>query len=190
MADTTADLKNGMVIRYNGELVQVVEREHFKPGKGGAFVRLKLKNLNTGSMTEDRMRSGESIDIVRMENRSMQYLYRDGDHFIFMDNDTYEQIPVDGHMLGDKAQFLKENETAELIYSTDDNQLIKVELPTFVMLAVVETEIAVRGDTATDVTKPATLETGAVISVPSFISEGDVLKIDTRTGAYMGRETA
>jgi elongation factor P len=136
------------------------------------------------------MRSGESIDIVRMDSRSMQYLYREGDHLIFMDNDTYEQVPVHADMLGDKALFLKENDTADLIYSNDDNQLIKVEMPTFVVLAVTETEVAVRGDTATDVTKPATLETGAVISVPSFIEEGDVLKIDTRTGTYVGRETA
>ncbi len=188
MASTTADLKNGIVIRYNGELYQVVEREHFKPGKGGAFVRLKLKNIKTGGVTEDRMRSGESVDIVRMESRPMEYLYRDGDHFIFMDQENFEQIPVDQVMIGDMDGFLKENEKVNLIYSTDDNQLINIEMPTFVILKVVETEIAVRGNTATDVTKPATLETGAVISVPAFIEEGDVLKIDTRTGAYMGRE--
>jgi elongation factor P len=188
MASTTADLKNGIVIRYNGELYQVVEREHFKPGKGGAFVRLKLKNIKTGGVTEDRMRSGESVDIVRMESRPMEYLYRDGDHFIFMDKENFEQIPVDQVMIGDMEGFLKENENVNLIYSTDDNQLINIEMPTFVILKVVETEIAVRGNTATDVTKPATLETGAVISVPAFIEEGDVLKIDTRTGAYMGRE--
>lgn len=187
MASTTADLKNGIIIRYNGELVQVVEREHYKPGKGGAFVRLKLKNLRTGSMTEDRMRSGESVDIVRMESRPMQYLYRDGAHFVFMDNETFEQVPVDEGAIGDRARFLKENESANLIYSTDDNQLVNVELPTFVELAVVETTVAVRGDTATDVTKPATLETGTEISVPSFIEEGDVLKIDTRTGSYIER---
>jgi len=189
MASTTADLKNGIVIRYNGELCQVVEREHYKPGKGGAFVRLKLKNLKSGGVIEDRMRSGESVDIVRMESRPMQYLYRDGSHFVFMDNETFEQIMVDDHMVGDMAGFLKENESVNLIYSTDDNQIVNVEMPTFVTLAVVETEIAVRGNTATDVTKPATLETGAVINVPAFIEEGDVLKIDTRTGAYMGRET-
>lgn len=187
MASTTADLKNGIVIRYNGELCQVVDREHFKPGKGGAFVRLKLKNIKTGGVIEDRMRSGESVDIVHMESRTMQYLYRDGNHLIFMDEETYEQVPVDAEMLGDKMGFLKENESVNLIYSTDDSQLINVEIPTFVNLAVTETEIAVRGNTATDVTKPATLETGATISVPSFIEEGDVLKIDTRTGSYIER---
>jgi elongation factor P len=188
MASTTADLKNGIAIRYNGELYQVVDREHFKPGKGGAFVRLKLKNIKTGGVIEDRMRSGEAVDIVRMESRAMEYLYRDGDHFIFMDKENFEQIPVDRVMIGDMEGFLKENEQVNLIYSTDDNQLINIDMPTFVMLRVVETEIAVRGNTATDVTKPATLETGAVINVPSFIEEGDVLKVDTRTGAYMGRE--
>jgi len=190
MASTTADLKNGIVIRYNGDLWQVVDREHFKPGKGGAFVRLKLKNIKTGAVIEDRMRSGESVDIVRMESRTMQYLYRDGSYFIFMDNETYEQVPVPQEMIGPMSGFLKENETANLIYSTDDNQLINVDLPTFVTLKVVETAIAVRGNTATDVTKPATLETGAVITVPAFIGEGDVLKIDTRTGQYIGRDTA
>lgn len=189
MADTTADLKNGMVIRYNQDLYQVVEREHYKPGKGGAFVRLKLKNLRTGGVIEDRMRSGEAIEIVRMESRPMQYLYRDGDHLVFMDHESYEQVSVPEEMLGNTVQFLKENETANLIYSSD-NQLIKVEMPTFVSLGVIETEIAVRGDTATDVTKPAKLETGAIINVPSFIEEGDILKIDTRTGSYIGRETA
>lgn len=187
MASTTADLKNGMVIRYNGELYQVVDREHYKPGKGGAFVRLKIKNLKTGSVTDDRMRSGESVDIVRMESRPMQYLYRDGNYFVFMDNETYEQVMVDEGMIGDQARFLKENENANLIYSTDDGQLVSVDLPTFVVLQVTSTTIAVRGDTATDVTKPATLETGAEISVPSFIDEGDLLKIDTRTGAYIER---
>lgn len=189
MASTTADLKNGIIIRYSGELHQVVEREHYKPGKGGAFVRLKLKNIKTGSVIEDRMRSGESVDIVRMESRPMQYLYRDGDHFVFMDNETFEQVPVPEYMIGNSVSFLKENEQAHLLYSTDDNQLVSIDLPTFVTLQVTETTVAVRGNTATDVTKPATLETGAVINVPAFIEEGDMLKIDTRTGEYMGRET-
>jgi elongation factor P len=188
MASTTTDLRNGAVLRHNGALMQVVEWQHVKPGKGGAFVRLKLKNIITGAVIDERLRAGESINIVRIERRSMQYLYREGDSFIFMDNETFEQIPVNADMLGDNARFLKENETADLIFSGDDDQLISVELPTFVTLAVVETATAVRGDTATDVTKPAILETGAEISVPSFISEGDVLKIDTRTGEYMGRE--
>jgi elongation factor P len=188
MASTTSDLRNGAVLRYNGALMQVVEWQHVKPGKGGAFVRLKLKNLITGSVIDDRLRAGEEINIVRIERRSMQYLYREGDSLIFMDNETFEQIPVDSSMLGDKIGFLKENENADLVFSGDDDQLISVDLPTFVTLTVTETATAVRGDTATDVTKPATLETGAEISVPSFISEGEIVKIDTRTGEYMGRE--
>ncbi len=188
MATTTADLRNGAVLRYNGELWQVVEWQHVKPGKGGAFVRLKIKNLLTGSVIEDRMRAGEEINIVRIERRPMQYLYREGDSYIFMDNETFEQIPVNEAKIGDNARFLKENETANLVFSGDDDQLLSVELPTFVMLKVVETGIAVRGDTATDVTKPATLETGTEINVPSFIDTGDTIKIDTRTGAYIGRE--
>jgi elongation factor P len=134
------------------------------------------------------MRAGETINIVRIERRQMQYLYREDSSLIFMDNETFEQIPVDENFIGDNVRFLKENDTADLIFSGDDDQLINVELPTFVTLKVVETAMAVRGDTATDVTKPATLETGAVISVPSFIDVGEVLKIDTRTGEYMGRE--
>lgn len=187
MAETTADLRNGAVLRYNGELMQVVEWQHVKPGKGGAFVRLKLKNMVTGAVLDDRMRSGESINIVRIERRTMQYLYSEGDSLIFMDNETYDQLPVDASMLGNNLQFLRENDQADLIFSGDDDKLILVELPIFVELKVTETAMAVRGDTATDVTKPATLETGAVIDVPSFINEGDVLKIDTRTGNYMGR---
>jgi elongation factor P len=168
--------------------MQVVDWQHVKPGKGGAFVRLKLKNLLTGGVIDERLRAGESINVVRIERRPMQYLYREGESLIFMDNETFEQLPVHESMLGDKIGFLKENDTAELVFSGDDDKLISVDLPTFVVLKVVETATAVRGDTATDVTKPATLETGAVISVPSFISEGTLLKIDTRTGEYMGRE--
>lgn len=185
---TTTDLRNGVVLRHNGELFQVVEWQHVKPGKGGAFVRLRLKNLVTGGVIDERLRAGEDITIVRIERRPMQYLYRDGDSFIFMDNETYEQLPVHESKLGDNARFLKENEAADLVFSGDDDQLLSVDLPTFVVLEVIETATAVRGDTATDVTKPATLETGAVINVPAFVSQGDRIKIDTRTGGYMGRQ--
>jgi elongation factor P len=124
---------------------------------------------------------------VRIESRPMQFLYRDGDTLVFMDNETFEQLPIPTDMVGDKAQFLKDNETVQFIYDDETETLLNVEMPTFVTLTVVETVTAVRGDTATDVSKPATLETGAVISVPGFINEGDVLKIDTRTGEYMER---
>ncbi len=184
---TTSDLRNGMVIRYNGELYQVVEFQHVSPGNWRAFVRMKLKGLTTGKVIEDRVRAGSDIEIVRIEHRPMQFLYADGDSFVFMDNETFEQLSVTADMVGDNARFLKDNETANLVFDDDTNTLLGVELPTFVVLTVVETTTAVRGDTATDISKPATLETGAVINVPGFVNEGDLIKIDTRTGAYMER---
>lgn len=186
-AGTTSDLRNGMVIRYNNDLYQVVEFQHVAPGNWRAFVRVKLKNLKSEKVFEDRMRAGGDIDIVRIERRSMQFLYREGNDFIFMDPNTFDQIQVSEAMVGDGARFLKENENAELIYDSDKEVLLSVELPIFVVLEVTETTIAVRGDTATNVTKAATLETGAVIQVPGFVNEGDNLKIDTRTGAYIER---
>jgi elongation factor P len=186
-AGTTSDLRNGIVIRYNNDLYQVTEFQHVAPGNWRAFVRMKLKSLTTGKVIEDRVRAGADIEIVRIERRTMQYLYRDGNSFIFMDNDTYDQIPVAEAMMGDAAKFLKENENADLVYDDEREELLGVELPIFVVLEVTETTIAVRGDTATNVTKPATLETGAVIQVPGFVNEGDKLKIDTRTGTYIER---
>jgi elongation factor P len=186
-AGTTSDLRNGMVIRYNDSLYQVVEFQHVAPGNWRAFVRMKLKNLNNGKVIEDRVRAGDSIEIVRIERRPMQFLYREGSDFIFMDNETFDQMPVTDAMVGAGSQFLKENETAELVFDSEKELLLGVELPIFVTLAVTETSIAVRGDTATNVTKPATLETGAVIQVPGFVNEGDVLKIDTRSGSYIER---
>jgi elongation factor P len=186
-AGTTSDLRNGIVIRYNNDLYQVIEFQHVAPGNWRAFVRMKLKSLTTGKVIEDRVRAGAEIDIVRIERRPMQYLYREGDSFIFMDNDTFDQIPVSAELVGDAVRFMKENETVDLVYDAEKDVIIGVELPIFVNLKVVETTVAVRGDTATNVTKPATLETGAVIEVPAFINEGDVLKIDTRTGEYITR---
>lgn len=186
-AGTTSDLRNGMVIRYNNDLYQVVEFQHVAPGNWRAFVRVKLKNLKSEKVFEDRMRAGGDIDIVRIERREMQFLYREGNDFVFMDPNTFDQIQVAEAMVGDGARFLKENDNAELIYDSEKELLLSVELPIFVTLAVTETTIAVRGDTATNVTKAATLETGAVIQVPGFVNEGDTLKIDTRTGTYIER---
>jgi elongation factor P len=186
-AGTTSDLRNGIVLRYNGELHQVTEFQHVAPGNWRAFVRLKLKNMRTGKTFEDRVRAGADIDIVRIEAREMQFLYREGNDFVFMNTETYDQISISAEQVGEGARFLKENDNANLIYDVERENLIGVELPIFVELAVTETTIAVRGDTATNVTKPATLETGAVIQVPGFINEGDVLKIDTRTGEYITR---
>ncbi|RRR70597.1 MAG: elongation factor P [Candidatus Viridilinea halotolerans] len=186
-AGTTSDFRNGMVIRYNDDLYQVVEFQHVAPGNWRAFVRVKLKNLRSEKVFEDRFRAGADIDIVRIERRTMQFLYREGDHFVFMDPNTFDQIEVTEAMVGDAAKFLKENENAELVYDDEREKLLSVELPIFVNLEVTETTIAVRGDTATNVTKAATLETGATIQVPGFVNEGDVLKIDTRTGTYIER---
>ncbi len=187
---TTSDLRNGMVIRYNNDLYQVVEFQHVSPGNWRAFVRMKLKSKTTGKVIEDRVRAGSDIDIVRIERRTMQFLYRDGNDFIFMDTETFDQMAVTEAQIGEGAQFLKENENADLLFDDEKNELIGVELPIFVNLAVTETTTAVRGDTATSVNKPATLETGAVVSVPGFVNEGDVLKIDTRTGIYIERVNA
>lgn len=184
---TTSDIRTGMVIRYNNELYQIVEWQHVSPGKGRAFVRVKLKGLTSEKIFEERLRSGEAINIARIERRPMQFLYRDGNNFVFMDNNTFEQLPVAASLVGDGARFLKDNETVSLVFDDETETLLGVELPIFVTLEVVETALAVRGDTATDVSKPATLETGTVINVPGFITEGDLLKIDTRTGAYIER---
>ncbi len=182
---STADFKNGLIIRYNGELHQIVEYVHRTPGNLRAFVQAKMKNLRNGRMIENRFRSGEEVEIVRVDRRKYQYLYADGDHMIFMDQDTYEQIHVDKDLVGDGAQYLKDGEVCDLLMH--DVTPIGVELPITVNLRVVETEPGVRGDTATGATKKATVETGAVILVPLFIEMNDLLKIDTRTGAYLER---
>lgn len=184
---TTSDIRTGIVLRYNNDLYQVVDWQHVSPGKGRAFVRVKFKGVTNGKVFEERLRSGEAIEIVRIVKRPMQFLYREGNNLIFMDNETFEQIPVAEDRVGDTARFLKDNENVEFVYDDETETLLGVDLPTFVELAVTETATAVRGDTATDVNKPATLETGAVISVPGFINEGDVLRIDTRTGEYIER---
>jgi elongation factor P len=185
MADTS-DLRNGLIIKFKNDLYSVIEFQHVKPGKGGAFVRTKLKNLKNGRVLDNTFRSGEGIDPVRVERRKYQYLYRDSDSFVLMDNETYEQINVQVELFGEGAKFLKESEEVELLVD-DTEQIISVDIPVFVNLKVVTTEPGFRGDTATNVMKPATLETGCVVNVPLFVNEGDLLKIDTRTGEYVER---
>lgn len=182
---TTADLKPGIFIRYNGELVQVIESEHRTPGNLRAFYQAKMRNLKTGRLIENRFRSGESIEIVRVEKRPYQFLYRDGSHFVFMDMNTYDQIHVDDYIVGESVQFMKENQEVQL--SFEGEIVLEAELPATVALLITHTEPGVKGDTATNVLKPATVETGASISVPLFINEGDTIKVDTKTGAYMER---
>jgi elongation factor P len=182
---STTDFRNGLIIRFNGDLHQIVEWRHHKPGKGGAMVLTKLRNLRTGSTYENRFRPGESVDVVRVERRKFQYLYPDGEQLCFMDQESYEQIHVPADLFGDAVKFLKEGEVCEI--ALDGDVPIEGELPITVELEVVETDPGVRGDTATGGTKKAKVSTGATINVPLFISQGEVLKIDTRTGNYLER---
>lgn len=185
MADTS-ELRNGLIIRFKGEPYLVVEFQHVKPGKGGAFVRTTLKNMKTGKVLDNTFRSGESIDVVQIERRKYQYLYKEGEFYILMDNETFDQINVPEEILGDGQVFLKEGDEIQIIYD-DQEKIISSEIPMFVNLKVVETEPGYKGDTATNVLKPAKLETGAQINVPLFVNEGDLLKVDTRTGVYVER---
>jgi elongation factor P len=183
---TTSDLRTNIIIRYNGVLHRVVEFHHHAPGNWRAMVMLKLKNMQTNKVIEDRVRAGSDIEIVRVDKRPMQYLYRDGDSYHFMDNETFEQIEIPGQEIGESAQFMKESEMADVLFY-DDNKILGVEVPLFVALKVTEASTAVRGDTATNITKPVTVETGAVVHVPAFVNEGDTIRIDTRTGEYIER---
>jgi elongation factor P len=184
MADTS-DLRNGLIIKFKNDLYTVIEFQHVKPGKGGAFVRTMVKNLRTGKVLDNTFRSGETIEIVRVERRKYQYLFKEGDSLVCMDNDTYEQINIPAELFGDGVQYLKESEEVEILFNGTD--IINVDIPIFVNLKVVETEPGFRGDTATGANKPAKLETGATINVPLFINVDDVLRVDTRTGGYMER---
>lgn len=182
---TTSDLRPGVVIKFNGENCAVLESEHRTPGNLRAFYQVTMRNLKTGKQFENRFRSGENIDIVRVEKRNYQYLYNDGQSLIFMNPDDYEQFPVEPALLGDQINFLKENDNVAL--SFEGTTCLSAELPPTVTLVITHTEPGLKGDTATNVTKPATLETGATVRVPLFINEGDMIKVDTRTGSYQER---
>ena len=184
-ATTTADFRNGMIIRYNDELYIVTEFHHVSPGNWRAFVRVRLKNVKSGRVIEQRFRAGEEIEEVRVEHQKWQYLYADGDDYYFMNSDTFDQQPLSKDMLGDAMSFLKEGDVVEML--VDGETIIAVDLPNFVELTVESAEPGVRGDTASNVTKAATLETGSVINVPLFVNPGDKIRIDTRTGAYVER---
>jgi elongation factor P len=181
---TTNDLKNGYVLDIDGELVSVVSFQHVKPGKGGAFVRTKLKNMTSGAVVEKTLRAGEKVERVTTESRTMQFLYRDGDELHLMDNTSYEQISVPSSLV-DNDDLLAPNTDVQVLLVRDSP--IRVELPTFVELAVTRTDPGVKGDTVSNVTKPAEVETGATIEVPLFVNEGDRLRIDTRTREYSAR---
>jgi elongation factor P len=184
---TTNDFRNGMVIAHKGEAYVIVDFQHVKPGKGGAFVRSKLKNLKTGAVIDNTWRAGEKINEIRVERSKVQYLYRSGEHLYMMDETTYEQFPIHTDLVADSIQYMKEG--MELVLMTSDKEVYGVELPFFVNLEVVDTEPGVRGDTASGGSKPATLETGAIVQVPFFINIGDIVKIDTRKHEYLERVT-
>ncbi len=186
---STADFRNGMVIEIDSDLWAISYFQHVKPGKGGAFVRTKLKNVLTGAVVDRTYRAGEKVNDVRLERRPVNYSYSDGDLYYFMDANTYDMIPIARDLLGaDQLKFLKENMECEGL--VHDDQVISVELPQFVELEVTQTDPGHKGDTAQGATKPATLETGAVINVPLFVEEGDVLKVDRREERYLSRVNA
>lgn len=182
---STNDLRTGLTIEVDGDVYSVVDFQHVKPGKGAAFVRTKLKNMRTGGVVEHTFRSAEKVNRAHIERKEMQYLYREGDSFVFMDNETYDQVSITEDQLGDNTHFLKEN--MNIFILTYNAELMGVDLPHSVELEVTSTEPGVRGDTATGATKAATLETGLVIQVPLFVEEGQVIKVDTRTGDYLER---
>jgi elongation factor P len=183
---TTADLRVGAVIRYQGDLCVVLESVHRTPGNLRAFYQVKMRVIKSGKLREERFRSGETIEFVRVETNDFQYLFRDGDVFTFMDTNTYDQIPVMAEVVGDAAKFLKEG-TEVQIGRDDDGNVVTLTVHQHVPLRITHTEPGVRGDTATNALKPATVETGASIMVPLFINEGDLIRIDTTTGSYLDR---
>ena len=182
---TTNDLKNGLVLNLDGQLWSVVDFQHVKPGKGGAFVRTKLKNVLSGKVVDKTFNAGVKVDTANVDKRAMQYLYRDGTDWVFMDTTTYDQLQVADETVGRAADYLLESQ--EAVVATHDGQPLYVELPASVELEITYTEPGLQGDRSTGGTKPATLETGATVAVPLFIEPGTRVKVDTRDGSYLGR---
>ncbi|WP_110183310.1 elongation factor P [Nocardioides solisilvae] len=182
---TTNDLKNGMVLNIDGQLWSVVEFQHVKPGKGPAFVRTKLKNVESGKTVDKTFNAGTKVETANVDKRTMQYLYNDGSSYVFMDVQSYDQIEVSPEVVGDAKNFMLENQ--EAIVATNEGRVLYVELPASVELLVAETEPGLQGDRSTGGTKPATLETGHVIQVPLFLTSGEKVKVDTRDSSYLGR---
>lgn len=183
---TTNDIKNGTTLRLDGGVLwNVLEFQHVKPGKGGAFVRTKLKNVLTGKIVDRTFNAGSKVEFASVDRREMEYLYHDGDSFIFMDTETFDQIPVGEAVVGGDKDFLLEN--TRVTVATNESNPLYIELPAAVELEITQTDPGVQGDRSTGGTKPATVQTGAVIQVPLFITEGERIKVDTRTGDYLGR---
>jgi len=183
---TTSDIRNGLCIKHNNDIFKVVEFLHVKPGKGPAFVRTKLKSLTSGKVLDNTFPAGRKIEDIRVETRKYQFLYPDGDTFHFMNTDDYNQITLEKETL-DAPDLLKEGEIVTIIFNTEDSMPLSVDMPASVILEITHTEPGVKGNTATNATKPATVETGAKINVPLFINEGDKIKVDTSKGAYLER---
>ena len=182
---SAGDFRNGLTIEYEGNVYQVIEFQHVKPGKGAAFVRTKLKNIKSGGVVEKTFRPTEKCPQAHIERKEMQYLYSDGDLYHFMDVETYDQIALSEDQVGETLKFVKENEMVKIL--SHNNEVFAMEPPLFVELEITETEPGFKGDTSTGATKPATVETGALVYVPLFVEIGDVIKIDTRTGEYLSR---
>ena len=182
---SAGDFKNGLTVEIEGNIYQILDFQHVKPGKGAAFVRTKLKNIINGGVVEKTFRPTEKFETAHIDRKDMQYLYTDGDLYNFMDMETYDQLAVNADVVGDSLKFVKENETVKVI--SHQGNVFAIEPPITVELRVTETEPGVKGDTATGATKPAIVETGAQIMVPLFVNQDDVLKIDTRTGEYLSR---
>lgn len=182
---TASDFRNGVTIEYEGKICQVIEFQHVKPGKGAAFVRTKIRNVISGAVVEKTFNPTDKFPTAFIERKDMEYLYNDGDLYYFMDQESYETVPIDRSKLGEAFKFVKENMVVKIL--SYKGSIFGSEAPNFVELLVTQTEPGVRGDTATNVTKPAVLETGAEIRVPIFINEGEMIRVDTRTGEYMER---
>ncbi len=185
MPVSTTEFRNGLKIEIDGEPYIIVEFQHVKPGKGGAFVRTKFKSLKSGNVTDKTFRAGEKVDVPDLEEKTMQYLYAADKDRIFMDTSSYEQVSLNEKQLGDSVSYLKENMEIKVLYHK--GQPINIEVPMFVELAIARTDPGIRGDTASGGSKPATLETGAVVKVPLYLNETDVIKVDTRTGTFIER---
>jgi len=185
MSVDTSQFRNGLKIELDGEPFTIVYFQHVKPGKGGAFVRTKVKNLKNGKVLDRTFRSGEKVDEADVSERKMQYLYQDGESLVFMDNETFEQTPFSAEQVGDARKYLKENLDVEVLFWR--GKPINIELPAFIEALITQCDPGLKGDTASGATKPATLETGAVVQVPLFVKEGERIRVDTRTGVYVER---
>lgn len=183
---TTADIRNGLCIRHNDKLFQIIEFQHVKPGKGPAFVRTKMRQIETGKVIDNTFSAGHKIDPVRIENREYQYLYQETESYVFMNNETFEQVNIPLKMV-EKPGFLQEGMTVNILFHAEEETPLVVDLPMYIISEVTYTEPGVKGDTATNSMKPATIATGAEVKVPLFIDNGEVIKIDTRTGVYVER---